>query len=265
MKKTSTQLPLPTSEPISSSQFETKILFHLPFSLYNCLLGYLISTFLCFIYLLSSRDKPMSFISKFLTSFIAPFAILGIIIRNTFFLIVSLFWQVLIIIFVYIIFPILEIVYFCFLSPICNAIAYIYRKTKFIWAFIAEICKRIVNLILEIYNFILKKIIFGIIKLIFSYLIKPIALFIIDYVLNPLFDRVIFPLCKFISNIPAFQVIVHYITKAYRFVYDVIVNVMTAVAKICLTIINAAHEIIKEACEQVILPFVQLISRIFGE
>lgn len=90
-------------------------------------------------------------------------------------------------------------------------------------------------------------------------------MFIVDYILNPLFERIIYPLCKFISNIPAFQAIVYYITKAFTFVYDLIVKVMTAVAKIINSVINAAREIIKETYEQVILPFVQLIRRVFGE
>lgn len=254
----------PTSVPISSPQLETKISVPFSFSLYHCLVGYLISTLLCFIYLLFAK-KSMSFLSKFLSSFIAPFAILAILIRNTFFFINSLFWQALITIFVYIIFPIFEIVYFYFFIPICNVIEYIYRHTKIIWIFIAKTGKSIFNFIGKIISFIFEKIIFGTLKLIFNYIIKPIVLFIFDYILNPLFERIIIPLFKFISNMPAFQAIVYYITEAFKFVYDLIVKMMTAIAKIINSVINAAREIIKETYEQVILPFVQLIKRIFGE
>lgn len=259
------QVPIPTSTPISTPLIEPHNLTSYSIYLQYFLIGYLISTFICFIYLLMFRGKSMSFISKFFSSFIVPFAFVAILIRNTLIFIFSMLFQAFIIIFIHIIHPILYGIFIFIIEPTINTIEYIYNHTKIIWTMIAKALKCGYDVICDFVHFIIEKIVFRIIKFIFVYIFQPILEFLVRFIFDPLFNEIILPLCNFISKLPAFKAIVEYITDAYIAVYEFCIEVITAIAKVCETIINGISEMIKEAYEQAVLPFVQLVKRIFGE
>lgn len=261
--------PTPSSTPIpartSLIRLNTSIPISFSFTIYHFIYGYLISTFFCFIYLLLFKDNSMTFTSKFFSSFLAPFAIIAIITRNSICFIFSMIWEALIIFITYIIVPIILIIYDYFFIPLLLLIEYIYRRTKIIWTFIARSTKSIAGAIWDLNCLFLKKVIVPILCFIYDYIIFPVCKFIHYLFVTLIYRKVIAPFFRFICSIRAFQVVFSYIGFFFGTIFDFFVSLFLTIAKICQSVIDAAREIIKETYDQVISPFAQVIKRIFGE
>ena len=255
----------PTSTPIPLLQVKMHITHTFTLSIYHYFIIYLFSTLCCFIYILVYGDKSISFLKKFFSSFIAPFVFLTIFIKNALIFILSTIFNILITFLIHIVIPILNILYTYFVVPFIELIAYIHRHTKIIWTILAKGAKTVGNIILDIIDFLIRKIISPVFGFIYRYLIYTPIKFIIDYIIKPLLNNIIIPVCKYISSIRAFQIIADFIARFFIRIYHILSDIILAIAKVCESIIDAAGEIIKESYEQIIYPFVQLVKRLFGE
>lgn len=230
-------------------------------TVYNFMKIYLLLTILSFLYLILFGKKSMTFIQKFFSSFITPFAFLIILFNNTLIFIENLIYEILKNICLYILNPIIRILIYYVFVPVVQLLDYIHRHATII----STIFRFIFNIFFKIIDFIFIKIIYSFLNFVFRRIIFRSLIFLLIHIIIPFYTRIILPVSRFIMDIPAFRMLLSFIFKCYRTVFNFLSELFSTVGKICQIIIDAIAELIKETYEQFFAPFTQLIIRIFGE
>lgn len=233
------------------------------FSMPICYLlsGYLFSAFLSFFYILLYGEKSMPFYRKFFSSLITPFIFLIILFKNTLHFIHKILITILEKFCEYIINPLIRIAIYRIFVPIAELIDYLYRHSTIVSSFL----KLIYKLFSKIIDILWIRILFPILYFCYCRILIPIITFIINYIIFPFYQHIIVPIGIFINNNRAFHLLLSFIMKFYKSIYDYISDAITFVGKICKIIIDASEELMKETYDQIIVPFIQLVKRIFGD
>lgn len=264
----STSSPVLISTPIQSHETDTEITKSFSITINNFFIFYTISIFCCFIYLSIFSKKQIPLSSRFFSSFIAPFVFLLLFTRDIILLIFSTAISFIYNVIIHIIVPTVKLIYCSFIEPVLpifirfilipviKTLIIIYRKTKNIWSILKKIVKYIFNMILDTISYILANLIFPVLKFIFIFIIYGC---IIDLV----FDGFIIPICSYISNIHAFQIILNLFADVFWNVLCFICIAFSSISKVCEKIIISIGEIISECYQQIIYPFIGYVKQIF--